>query len=72
MSQTTEKAFESYVEEILLSQSGWYPVDVSGWDKEQALFPSQIVAFLQDSQPKLWKEMEALHGAGWSRCCWRH
>jgi len=64
MSQTTEKAFESYVEEILLSQSGWYPVDVSGWDKEQALFPSQIVAFLQDSQPKLWKEMEALHGAG--------
>jgi len=64
MSQTTEKAFESYVEEILLSQSGWHVLDVAGWDKERALFPAQIIAFLRDSQSKLWKQMEDLHGAG--------
>ncbi|HEY0075465.1 MAG TPA: type I restriction endonuclease, partial [Abditibacteriaceae bacterium] len=64
MPHTTEKAFESYVEEILLTKSGWQTGRVAEWDKEQALFPAYIFAFLQDSQPKLWDEMRKLHGAG--------
>ena len=39
MSQTTEKAFETHVEEILLSQSGSDIGAVTEWDKERPLFP---------------------------------
>ena len=35
MSQTTEKAFESYVERMLLAK-GWQQAGVDGWDKERA------------------------------------
>ncbi len=61
--QTTEKAFETHVEELLLGQSGWKSGTNAEWDKECALFPAQIFAFLQDTQPKLWKQMSDLHGA---------
>ena len=63
-SQTTEHAFESYVEEILLSKSGWTRGDLAGWDKELALFPAQVCAFIEATQPKLWADMRALHGSG--------
>jgi hypothetical protein len=36
--QTTERVFETYVEEILLSRSGWNSGEKSEWDKERALF----------------------------------
>ncbi len=64
MSQTTEHAFETYVEEILLTRGGWKSGSNSEWDKERALFPEQVFAFLQNTQPKLWAEMKALHAAG--------
>ena len=62
--QTTERVFETYVEEILLTRSGWKPGTNSEWDKERALFPARVFAFLQDTQSKLWNEMRALHGTG--------
>ena len=64
MAQTTEKAFESYVEEILHKRAGWGHGEKTEWDKERALFPARVLAFLQATQPKLWGEMAALHGAG--------
>ncbi len=62
--QTNEHAFETYVEEILLKQGGWKTGSNAEWDKERALFPAQVFAFIQDTQPKLWEEMKALHAAG--------
>ena len=64
MSQTNERAFETYVEEILLTRGGWKPGRDAEWDKDRALFPAQVFAFIQDTQPKLWAEMKALHAAG--------
>lgn len=64
MSQTTETAFESYVEEILLTVGGWKSGTNAEWDKERALFPAQIFAFIQGTQPKLWENMHKLHGIG--------
>ncbi len=64
MSQTTERAFESYVEEILLTRGGWKSGSVAEWDKERALFPAQVFAFIADTQPKLWAEMRVLHATG--------
>jgi type I restriction enzyme R subunit len=58
--QTNEKAFESYVEEILLSK-GWNRGTVSEWDKECAFFPARILRFIADSQPDLWEQMRGQH-----------
>jgi type I restriction enzyme R subunit len=63
-SQTNEKAFESYVEEILLARSGWQKGDVAEWDRELALFPARVIAFLKSTHSKLWAQMAALHGVG--------
>lgn len=62
--QTKEKSFETYVEEILLTRGGWKAGTNTDWDKERALFPPQIFSFIRETQPKLWQEMETLHGAG--------
>lgn len=51
--QTTERAFETYVEEILLTRGGWKIGSNAELDKERALFPTQVFAFIQDTQPKL-------------------
>jgi type I restriction enzyme R subunit len=64
MSQTDEKAFEAYAEDILLTRGGWQVAANPEWDVERALFPTRIHAFLQATQPKLWDEMRGLHAAG--------
>lgn len=63
MAQTSEKAFESYLEQML-TEAGWQVGDVGEWDKVLALFPARIFAFIAATQPKLWGEMAALHGDG--------
>lgn len=55
MSQTIEKAFETYVEEILLTRGGWKSGSLAEWDKERALFPAQVFGFIAETQPKLWQ-----------------
>ncbi|GAB6095612.1 DEAD/DEAH box helicase family protein [Desulfatiferula olefinivorans] len=62
MKQTTEKAFESYVEQMLLAK-GWQQGNVSGWDRERALFPQAITDFIAATQPQLWEAMRTQHGA---------
>ncbi len=62
--QTTERAFETYVEEILLTRGGWKSGSNVEWDKERALFPAQVFAFIHDTQPKLWAEMKTQHAEG--------
>ena len=63
MAQTNEKAFETYLEQMLI-QGGWQKGDVAEWDKALALFPARMLAFIEATQPKLWREMAALHGDG--------
>jgi|GEM_PF-3303996 len=62
MSQTNEHAFETYVEEILLTRSGWSSGSNAEWDMERALFPAQVFAFIEATQPKLWSEIPAQNG----------
>jgi type I restriction enzyme R subunit len=64
VAQTSEKAFETRVEEVLLQEGGWHPGTNAEWDVEQALFPTRIFAFLQETQSPLWEQMRALHGSG--------
>jgi len=62
-SATTEKAFESYIEEALCKKSGWQPGDAEEWDKQRALFPAQVLGFVKETRAGLWEEMKKLHGA---------
>ena len=61
MKQTTEKAFESYVEAMLLAK-GWQQGSTSDWDQDNALFPESIIDFISVTQPKLWEQMQSQHG----------
>ncbi|MGC8774808.1 MAG: type I restriction endonuclease subunit R [Chlorobaculum sp.] len=62
MKQTTEHAFETYVQEMLLAK-GWQAGSLDGWDKELALFPELVTRFIAETQPKLWESMRGQHGA---------
>ncbi len=33
-----------------------------GFDRERAIFPETVLAFIRDTQPKEWAKLEALHG----------
>ncbi|MFA7523649.1 MAG: type I restriction endonuclease, partial [Halothiobacillaceae bacterium] len=61
--QTTERAFEFHVEDLLLKQGGWLPGTNAEWDKARALFPARVFAFIEATQPKLWAEMATQHGS---------
>jgi type I restriction enzyme, R subunit len=62
MTQTSEKAFETNLEQTLLTTSGWTKADNTGWDVDLALFPALITQFLETSQPVLWAQMRTMHG----------
>jgi type I restriction enzyme R subunit len=62
--QTTEYAFETRVEEILLGPGNWHPGNLEEWDVERALFPARVCGFIAETQPKLWADMRTLHGVG--------
>lgn len=62
MSQTNEKAFETYLEEILFTQSGWLKGTNQDWDKDLAMFPSHVFSFIQATQPKEWANFQKMHG----------
>ena len=59
---TRELAFESTVESMLLD-GGWRKGDREEWDVDRALSPARVLDFIRDTQPELWTEMSALHGA---------
>ena len=56
-----EKPFENYVVEKLIAQ-GWLLGDTSGYDKDYALYPEDLVAWLKDTQPAKWDRLVALNG----------
>ncbi len=62
MAQTSEKAFETYVEQMLLAK-GWQPEAINGWDQERAIFPQRITDFIAATQPQLWETLRKQHGA---------
>jgi hypothetical protein len=53
MKQTSEAAFETAIEAVLLDQ-GYSRVDGKGFDRERAIFPDEALAFIQATQAKVW------------------
>jgi len=59
ISRHGETAFESAIENHLLSHG--YVKITDKFDRTRALFPNIAIAFIQQTQPKEWKKLEALH-----------
>lgn len=61
MAETSEKSFETVIESHLLT-NGYVHVAPEGFDRERAIFPEEVLAFICKTQPQEWAKLEALHG----------
>ena len=58
----TEAAFETVIEAHLL-QNGYVRIEREGFNRERAIYPDTVLAFIRETQPKEWAKLERLHGA---------
>ncbi len=58
----TEKAFETAIEDHLLSGGGYLKGDPDNFDRERAVDPTVLIPFIQETQPEAWESLEKLHG----------
>lgn len=56
-----EKAFENAIELSLLTSGGWKKGDPNDFNRELALVPSDLFAFIRETQPDLWKDLATQH-----------
>jgi type I restriction enzyme R subunit len=61
MKRTSEAAFETAIEAVLLGE-GYTRIDAKGFDRERAIFPNETLDFIRVTQTKVWEKLEALHG----------
>ena len=61
MERTSEQAFETVIEAHLLA-NGYGAIAGDGFDRERAIFPDTVLAFIRETQPKAWARLESLHG----------
>src|ERR1051326_1371075 len=59
----TEQTFEAAIEEYLLSKCGYEMSTPDTFDRHRALDAPTVLRFVQESQPREWKKLEAVHGA---------
>ncbi|KPF83909.1 type I restriction endonuclease subunit R [alpha proteobacterium AAP38] len=59
-----EVAFEDEICAALAAR-GWHhdTADAAGYDRARALFPADLVAWVQETQPKAWETLTKNHGA---------
>jgi type I restriction enzyme R subunit len=64
MAKTKELHFEDAIEHHLLTSGGWTKGDPHAFDRQLALVPKDFFAFVEDTQPALWKDLRKHHQAG--------
>ncbi|MEX2577544.1 MAG: type I restriction endonuclease [Verrucomicrobiales bacterium] len=57
----TEEPFEIAIADHLLGK-GWSALSPEAFDRERAIFPETVLAFIEETQPKAWSKLQALHG----------
>jgi type I restriction enzyme, R subunit len=61
MNTVNEAAFETSLTATLLA-AGYAKVPPETFDRARAIFPSIVLDFIHQTQPKQWEKLEALHG----------
>jgi type I restriction enzyme R subunit len=59
MKQTSEAAFETAIEAVLLGK-GYSRVDANGFDRERAIPPDEVPGFIHATQGTVWEKPEAM------------
>ncbi|MEA2238443.1 MAG: type restriction enzyme subunit [Thermoanaerobaculia bacterium] len=62
-----EFAFETAIEHSLLERGGYGRLPADSFDRKRALFPSEAIEFIRETQPKAWQALEKLNGANTER-----
>ena len=64
MSIHKELAFEDVICAVMSAQ-GWLFAegDAAGYDRARALFPTDLLAWVKETQPEAWERLEASNGA---------
>lgn len=62
MPRQTEHDFESAIEKELVAHGGYEKREPKAFDEALALFPEDVIGFMQASQPERWSRLEALLG----------
>lgn len=63
MSITTENIFETALVQTLVEQGGYTQGNAEDYSKDLGMFKYEVIRFLQESQPKRWEKISAIHGA---------
>jgi len=59
----TEETFEALIESHLLTHGGYVSAAPATYDRDRALLPDAVLAFVQATQPKTWAKLTAIHPA---------
>ena len=57
----TEETFEALIEAHLLEHGGYEAASPEAYDRDMALLSETVLAFIQDTQPKVWTKLQATH-----------
>ncbi len=63
MNITTENTFETALVESLVEHGGYTKGNAPDYSPELGMFKYEVIRFLQESQPKRWQRIAAIHGA---------
>jgi len=63
MSITTENIFETALVQTLIEQGGYNAGNALEYSPELGMFKSDVINFLQESQPKRWEKISGIHGS---------
>lgn len=63
MSITTEQTFESAIVESLVQHGNYTQGNASDYSPEPGMFKYDVITFLQNTQPKAWEKITAVHGS---------
>lgn len=62
MNITTENTFEGAIVESLVQYGKYLQGNAADYSPELGMFKYEVIAFLQDTQPKAWEKIIAIHG----------
>ena len=62
MSITSENTFETAIIEDLVASGGYREGEASAYSPELGMFKTEVLQFLQTTQPKQWNKLAAIHG----------
>jgi len=63
----TEDTFEAAIQQALIERGGFIEGNPEHYDASLALDPVTLLAFLEDTQPKKWEQIQRIHGVAASQ-----